>query len=227
MAGSGFSDFQEEVDSYLKRGQVFKPAGEFIERLTLCPRYFGSGKVQGLLPAIEQMVDLVKMKLSTSTNKKSWQCWLKEAANALEAYQVVDREWISENVRSLPARPVPKVQSYEPRAGQRDLRYPPSAMGELEEQDDAMEIITITEEEEASLLMSPPARVNLASPVVSSPRRSPRIAAKQQAPETMEVDSTVAVNLVEDTRELVPGEEISVRETMSPTLPLCVPFCGK
>ena len=125
-------DFQEEVDGYLKRGQVYTPANKFIQKLSLCPRYIGGDNSHGLLPAILQMVDLVKRRLRSARNKKTWSGWLKEAAKTLEVYQVADREWISTNVGALPARAAPKVQSYDPLAGKHDIRYFPSASGELE-----------------------------------------------------------------------------------------------
>lgn len=93
------------TDLYLAKGEVYKPAEEFLSKISLCLRYI-EGKSKDLLPAILRMVNLVKQKEATARNKKTWKVWLKEAARALEAYQVVDRGWISQNVQALPERPV-------------------------------------------------------------------------------------------------------------------------
>ena len=58
-------DFKEVIDSYLERGQVYKPAEKFISKLVLCRRYIGGGeKTKALLKDMLRMVSLVKEKLA-------------------------------------------------------------------------------------------------------------------------------------------------------------------
>lgn len=159
---------------------MYKPAEEFVSKMSLCPHYIGVGKSKHLLPAILRMVNLVKQKEATASNKKSWRQWLKEAARALEAYQVADRGWISKNVQTLSKRQVQESPFYNPMAGRRDIRfYPPATMVEPTQQEDVLEV-ELTKEEEDALLMSPPKKASQAPSPVPSSRRSPRIASKRQ-----------------------------------------------
>lgn len=186
MAGKGLArDFQDVVDLYLERGEVYKPAEEFISKISLCPRYIGGGdKSKQLLQVILRMVNLVKEKEANARNKKSWKGWLKEAARALETYQVVNREWISRNVHVLPDLPVRKEQQYDPMAGRRDIRFYPSATA-VEPREDVLDV-QLSKEEEDALLMSSPEKASPVPSPIPIPRRSPRIAKKKpvELPET-------------------------------------------
>ncbi|KAH3787384.1 hypothetical protein DPMN_165508 [Dreissena polymorpha] len=83
-------------------------------------------------------------------------------------YQLVDRDWISSNVWTLPTSPPPKQQDYDPTRGQRDIRYPTGS--DLLQAVGEDEVLDYEDVDEEKLLASP---VNSNS--TGSPRRSPRL----------------------------------------------------
>ncbi|KAH3707522.1 hypothetical protein DPMN_066930 [Dreissena polymorpha] len=74
---------------------------------------------EGALRLLEGMVSLAK---TQKTKTKGKEDWLKNLSRSLDAYQIVDREWIHENVFPLPQRPKKREQEYNPGARQRDIR---------------------------------------------------------------------------------------------------------
>lgn len=176
-------DFLTVAEDFLDRGQVYRPPEEFIKKLALCPRCIG-GKHQTkvLEETLLRMVTLVKNKLNEPgrRNKNSFQAWLKNAAKALELYQVISREWICEKVWKLADLPKRKEQDYDPTKGRRDIRFFPETDSKLlepteEESMDTVELDYI--DEERLLSLSPPS--NQEEKVSSeSPRRSPRLIKK-------------------------------------------------
>ncbi|XP_053379961.1 uncharacterized protein LOC123533598 [Mercenaria mercenaria] len=192
-------DFQEVVDEYLAERRVFKPGEVFVKELSLCPRYIGGpDRSAKLLDAMLKMVNLVKEKRAVLRNQKSHDQWLKSAAQAMETYCVANRDWISEHVWKLKARPVVVSHDYDPERGRKDIRYmkPTSEAPsedkclEKEEGEESMGEISLDLEEDLLYLLDTPksktsggrqeasnmevdpeATVKLAP----SPRRSPRL----------------------------------------------------
>jgi len=165
-------DFLLVAEDYLSRGQVYRPAGEFVKKLALCPSCCGGKKeVELLLGVVSRMVALVKSQSNKPgrRNVKPNTAWLKETAQSLETYQLVGRDWISSHVWKLPSLPPPKQQEYDPTRGQRDIRYPKVA--ELLQAPGEDEVLDYEDLDEEKLLASP---VNSNS-TAGSPRRSPRL----------------------------------------------------
>ena len=202
---SASKDFQDVVDEFLEKDRVYKPADEFVERLSLCPRYIGGlEKSKMLLDSLMKMVNLVKKKYESSRNKKSHQAWLKLAANTMNTCCLANRDWIEKNVWKLPALPVREVQEYDPEKGTKDIRFltkESSAPSMTEPAPERHILEKLAGEENAAeeldfnddLLLESPKKLEQTSsepmevdpvspqrpPVVSTnPRRSPRIAAK-------------------------------------------------
>lgn len=63
-----------------------------------------------------EMVDLVKARILTSRNTKTWNAWLKEAAVQLNSAQLANQEWISKNIWILREKPVRKPDPPSPKA---------------------------------------------------------------------------------------------------------------
>ena len=114
-SGEQERDFLEVVQGYLDRGEVYKKAEDFVSKLTLCPRCRGGKSQTHLLKeTLFRMTTLVKRKLAEQKNEKVLQAWLRTVARGLDTFQVVNREWICENVWRLPDPPKPKEQDYDP-----------------------------------------------------------------------------------------------------------------
>lgn len=186
MAAKKFDSkkFLGTVNEYLAKGKVYQPADKYIEGMNLCTEYHG--RSQDRLVDILKMVDVVRTK-SKSVRK----AWLKKASNTADRIQLASREWISSNLDELPPLKIVESKEYDPLAGQRDIRFYPSASasasassstparqeqslmdeGEILEHSKEGEVLDVglSKEEEEFLLKSPsPSKT-------SSPRRSPRL----------------------------------------------------
>jgi hypothetical protein len=184
MAQKNCDDIEVIVFQYLKQGCVYTPAREFINRLSL--RFPGVQATEKRQKLILDMANLVKSRLATHRNKKTWRAWLQEAAIQLDSAQITHNEWISSYIWILKDKPARKPD-------------PPS----LREDDIPDDILALSagEEEVAALLDSPSSSpkvpmevaILLESPssspkvpmevdpsiVVSSPRRSPKTATRK------------------------------------------------
>ena len=171
-------DFADTIIEHLAERRVFRPATKFISELALCPRCIGGPeKGEFMKNLILQMVSLVRSKADANRNNRLHKAWLKEAAKAMELFQLESRDWISEHVFALPALPTPVEQVYDPNRGKKDIRY---ATSEEEVPMECQEEI----DEEALLADSPTKPVTTSdSPV----RRSPRIlrSKKLQGPQVI------------------------------------------
>jgi hypothetical protein len=129
------------------------------------------------------MVNLVKTRLATHRNKKTWRAWLQEAAIQLDSAQIAHRDWISSNISILKDKPVRKPDPPSPRED--DISDDILALSAGEE-----EVAALLESPssspkvpmEVSILLESPSKVSVeVDPdiVVSIPRRSPRKATKK------------------------------------------------
>ena len=174
-------DFLSTVEEFLDRGQVYRPPDEFVKQLALCPRCIG-GKDQCkvLEETLLRMTSLVKFRLNEPgrRNVTSFLAWLKNAAKAMELYQVINREWICENVWKLPDLPQRKEQDYDPSRGRKDIRYYPVSETKLLElsEEEKMEISSLPCDEDQLLSLSP--TKGQEEKASYSPRRSPRLLTK-------------------------------------------------
>lgn len=167
-------DFLDEVQGYLDRGEVFKPAEDFVQKLSLCQRCRGGASQREVLKdTISRMASLVQDKLETQRNKKILQGWLKTVAKDLDTFQIVSRDWIQNHIWKLPDLPKLKEQDYDPMKGRRDIRFYPASeakeaallsMTEQEEMEPELDYV----DEDRLLSVSPRQTTN------KSPRRSPR-----------------------------------------------------
>ena len=174
-------DFLSTVEEFLDRGQVYRPPDEFVKQLALCPRCIGGKDQCKVLEAtLLRMTSLVKSRLNEPgrRNVTSFLAWLKNAAKAMELYQVISREWICENVWKLPDLPQRKEQDYDPTRGRKDIRYYPVSETKLLElsEEEKMEISSLPCDEDQLLSLSP---TKVQEEKASySPRRSPRLLTK-------------------------------------------------
>ena len=174
-------DFLSTVEEFLDRGQVYRPPDEFVKQLALCLRCIG-GKDQCkvLEETLLRMTSLVKSRLNEPgrRNVTSFLAWLKNAAKAMELYQVISREWICENVWKLPYLPQRKEQDYDPTRGRKDIRYYPVSETKLLElsEEEKMEIFSLPCDEDQLLSLSP--TKGQEEKISYSPRRSPRLLTK-------------------------------------------------
>lgn len=110
-------DFLSTVEKYLDRDEVYRSPEEFVKQLALCPRCIdGKDQCKVFEETLLRMTSLVRSKLNEPgrRNVSSFQAWLKNAAKAMELYQVISREWICENVWKLPDLPKRREQEYDP-----------------------------------------------------------------------------------------------------------------
>ena len=160
---------------------MYRPPDEFVKQLALCPRCIG-GKDQCkvLEETLLRMTSLVKSRLNEPgrRNVTSFLAWLKNAAKAMELYQVISREWICENVWKLPDLPQRKEQDYDPTRGRKDIRYYPVSETKLLElpEEEKMEISSLPCDEDQLLSLSP--TKGQEEKASYSPRRSPRLLTK-------------------------------------------------
>lgn len=136
------------------------------------------------------MVSLVKTKLNEPgrRNKTSFQAWLRNAAKAMDLYQVIGREWICANVLKLPDLPQRKEQEYDPTKGRRDIRFFPESETKLLDltEEENMETVDLDYSDEEQLLSISPTENQEEKNSSHSPRRSPRLLKKtvtQSSPE--------------------------------------------
>jgi TatD DNase family protein len=109
------SSFIKEVEALLSQGILYKSPDKFALGIGLAM----AQDREGALRLLEGMVSLAK---TQKTKTKGKEDWLKNLSRSLDTYQIVDREWIHENVFPLPQRPKKREQEYNPGAGQRDIR---------------------------------------------------------------------------------------------------------
>ena len=113
--------FAGEVESKLRRQEVYKDVDIFIQKIGIL---LHAKKDEGL-HLLKSMVSLVKAKRdaeSSSRGQRQHRDWLNKCAKALDVYQLIDRDWIESHIHPLPARKTSKVQVYEPKKGQKDIR---------------------------------------------------------------------------------------------------------
>ncbi|XP_060604437.1 uncharacterized protein LOC132757241 [Ruditapes philippinarum] len=174
-------NFEVIALKYLEQGRIYTPAREFINKISL--RFPGVQDTEKRQKLILDMVNLVKTRLATYRNKKTWRAWLQEAAIQLDSAQIAHRDWISSNIWILKDKPVRKPDPPSPRED--DISDDILALSAGEE-----EVAALLESPssspkvpmEVSILLESPSKVSVEIDpdiVVSSPRRSPRKAIKK------------------------------------------------
>ena len=174
-------DFLSTVEDYC--GRIYRPPEVFVKQLALCSRCIG-GKSQCkvLEETLLMMVSLVKTKLNEPgrRNKTSFQAWPRNAAKAMELYQVIGREWICANVLKLPDLPQRKMQEYDPTNGRRDIRFFPESEAKLLDltEEENLETVDLDYNDEEQLLSISPTENQEGKNSSHSSRRSPRLLKK-------------------------------------------------
>lgn len=92
--------FVARVEELLAQGKVYQPATEFVRKLGIAVP--DPETLKGLLI---RMVTLAMEELTRWDSKQAMTNWLREAAKTLDDLELMERDWISRNVRQLPQRP--------------------------------------------------------------------------------------------------------------------------